>query len=202
MNNSNFNAGRNRSQSVTTNTRVPTLQRAMTRNRRAFSDPTPISNAKVNKKRVPTEEEKTRKRVAKKKDIKILEDRLIDKNKDLKKVESEISCHEKNGYFCAEPKSLYPKGTQYANTLDGLKLYRQWLIDTIELTKGSIIQAERIIALYSPKFFMPPQGSSLYPIVQNHKRNNFLNPNNMQYNSSSGGKRRTRRMRRMRTRRH
>ncbi len=182
----NFNANtRNRSQSVTTNTRTPTLQRAITRNRRAISDPMPM---------VTLQKKRNSEKAALEKDEKYLNIT----RKSLVNVEKAINCHERNGWFCNKPEKLYPKdGFKREASVNGLKKYKEFLNSSIKTTSNSIEKRKKRINSYS----LPR--APLYPVesgYQNHKRNNFLNPKNMQYNSSnpSGGKRRTRRVRRTR----
>jgi hypothetical protein len=188
------------------NTNGPALDRSRTRTQRAFSDPT-SNRRKRNAERVALEKN---------------EKYINYSQKALSDVEKSIACHEKNGWFCTKPEKLFPKaGMKYEPSLSGLKKYKSFLNSSIKFTSNSIGTRKKRINSISPTLYPLKQGYQNQQGNQNHKRNNFLNPNNMehsslpnvihrrnnflnpnnmQHSSLGGGKRRTRRIRR--TRRH
>jgi len=182
------------------NTNGPALNRSNTRTQRALSDPT--SNRKRNAERVSLEKN---------------EKYLNYSRKALSDVEKLIACHERNGWFCNKPEKLFPKaGMKYEPSLNGLKKYKEFLNSSIKFTSNSIGTRKKRINSLSPTLyplkpgyqnqqrgqnhrrnnFLDPNNMqhSSFPAV-NHRRNNFLDPNNMQHSSSGGSKRRTRRHR-------
>lgn len=217
MNNSNSNSGRNRSQSAPNNRSGLALKRSNTRNKRAFSDPTPMSKSKSN------ENKRGQTLVSSYRKIKKSGEIIIELQKQAKELDSAIRCHEITPFFkkriCPVPKKIQGMNKTDEEVLEVLKSLRKGIDSSIKSEEQKIGVYQTIMNNAREKSTLQPvpYGSSAVNHKRNnflnpnnmehsslpnviHRRNNFLNPNNMQHSSLGGGKRRTRRIRR--TRRH